>query len=235
MELSGKRILVVGGNGAFGVEFGAQLKTAGASVIGTARSQDSSVRLATDLDERLLLDLENDESITRLTNYLTSSPMPLDGIVLAAGLVAFGSIGETPFHVVERLTRVNATAQIQLVSALLSKLQGSASLGRQPFVLSISGVISERPMPSLAAYSASKTAIRGYAQAAAKELKKSGITWLDARPGHTESGLASRSIFGQSPNFGLGLSVSSVVARMVQGLVDEEADLASEAFAALGK
>lgn len=235
MELSGKRILVVGGNGAFGAEFGAQLKTAGASVIGTARSQDSSVRLATDLDERLLLDLENDESITRLTNYLTSSPMPLDGIVLAAGLVAFGSIGETPFHVVERLTRVNATAQIQLVSALLSKLQGSASLGRQPFVLSISGVISERPMPSLAAYSASKTAIRGYAQAAAKELKKSGITWLDARPGHTESGLASRSIFGQSPNFGLGLSVSSVVARMVQGLVDEEADLASEAFAALGK
>ncbi|MFM2321044.1 MAG: hypothetical protein RL612_191 [Actinomycetota bacterium] len=235
MELSGKRILVVGGNGAFGAEFGAQLKTAGASVIGTARSQDSSVRLATDLDERLLLDLENDESITRLTNYLTSSPMPLDGIVLAAGLVAFGSIGETPFHVVERLTRVNATAQIQLVSALLSKLQDSASLGRQPFVLSISGVISERPMPSLAAYSASKTAIRGYAQAAVKELKKSGITWLDARPGHTESGLASRSIFGQSPNFGLGLSVSSVVARMVQGLVDEEADLASEAFAALGK
>ena len=235
MELSGKRILVVGGNGAFGAEFGAQLKTAGASVIGTARSQDSSVRLATDLDERLLLDLENDESITRLTNYLTSSPMPLDGIVLAAGLVAFGPIGETPFQVVERLTRVNATAQIQLVSALLSKLQDSASLGRQPFVLSISGVISERPMPSLAAYSASKTAIRGYAQAAVKELKKSGITWLDARPGHTESGLASRSIFGQSPNFGLGLSVSSVVARMVQGLVDEEADLASEAFAALGK
>lgn len=235
MELSGKRILVVGGNGAFGAEFGAQLKTAGASVIGTARSQDSSVRLATDLDERLLLDLENDESITRLTNYLTSSPMPLDGIVLAAGLVAFGLISETPFNVVERLTRVNATAQIQLVSALLSKLQDSASLGRQPFVLSISGVISERPMPSLAAYSASKTAIRGYAQAAVKELKKSGITWLDARPGHTESGLASRSIFGQSPNFGLGLSVSSVVARMVQGLVDEEADLASEAFAALGK
>ena len=235
MELSGKRILVVGGNGAFGAEFGAQLKLAGASVIGTARSQESSVRLAADLDERLLLDLENDESITRLTNYLTSSPMPLDGIVLAAGLVAFGSISETPFNVVERLTRVNATAQIQLVSALLSKLQDSASLGRQPFVLSISGVISERPMPSLAAYSASKTAIRGYAQAAVKELKKSGITWLDARPGHTESGLASRSIFGQSPNFGLGLSVSSVVARMVQGLVDEEADLASEAFAALGK
>lgn len=235
MELSGKRILVVGGNGAFGAEFGKQLRAAGASVIGTARSQESSTRLAADLDERLLLDLENDESINRLTSYLISSPSSLDGVVLAAGLVAFGPISETPFQVVERLTRVNCTAQIQLVSALLGKLQASASQGREPFVLSISGVISERPMPNLAAYSASKTAIRGYAQAAAKELKKSGITWLDARPGHTESGLASRSIFGQSPNFGVGLSVSSVVARMIQGLIDEEADLASESFAALGK
>lgn len=235
MEISGKRILVVGGNGAFGEEFGKQLKSAGAQVIGTARSQESSVRLAAELDERLLLDLETDESITRLTTYLASSPAPLDGIVLAAGLVAFGPISETPMRVVEQLMRVNASAQFQVVSALLSKLQESANLGRQPFVLSLSGVISERPMASLAAHSASKTAIRGYSQAAAKELKKSGVTWLDARPGHTESGLAARSIFGQAPNFGLGLSVSSVVARIIQGLIDEEADLPSESFAALGK
>lgn len=231
MELSGKRVLVVGGNGAFGMAFGAHLKAAGASVIGTARSQESSVRLAADLDERLLLDLENDESISRLTNYLASSAAPLDGIVLAAGLVAFGPIGNTPAQITERLMRVNATAQIQLVIALLSKLQDSASQGRQPFVLSISGVISERPMANLAAYSASKTAIRGYAQAATKELKKSGINWLDARPGHTESGLATRSILGESPNFGKGMTVEHVVARMIDALRNDELDLPSEAFA----
>jgi len=235
MELSGKRILVVGGNGAFGAEFGKQLKAAGVSVIGTARSQESSIRLAADIDERLLLDLENDESISRLTNYLDSSPAPLDGIILSAGLVAFGPIGATPFHVVERLTRVNATAQIQVVSALLNKLQESASQGRQPFVLSISGVISERPMAGLSAYSASKSAIRGYAQAASKELRKFGITWLDARPGHTESGLANRSIFGESPNLGSGMTVAHVVARMIKALSNDEVDVPSEAFAELDK
>lgn len=235
MELNGKRVLVVGGNGAFGAEFCVQLKSAGASVIGTARSQDSSVRLASDLDERLLLDLEDDESIERLTAYLSSSPNPIDGIILAAGLVGFGSIGETPVDSISRLMRVNATAQIQAVTKLLNKLQESANQGRQPFVLSISGVISERPMANLAAYSASKTAIRGYAQAAAKELKKSGINWIDARPGHTESGLATRAIFGESPNFGTGFSVTQVVTRIIQGLTKDETDLPSEAFAELGK
>jgi cyclic-di-GMP-binding biofilm dispersal mediator protein len=154
---------------------------------------------------------------------------------LSAGLVAFGPIGATPFHVVERLTRVNATAQIQVVSALLNKLQESASQGRQPFVLSISGVISERPMAGLSAYSASKSAIRGYAQAASKELRKFGITWLDARPGHTESGLANRSIFGESPNLGSGMTVAHVVARMIKALSNDEVDVPSEAFAELDK
>lgn len=235
MELNGKRVLVVGGNGAFGAEFCAQLKNAGAQVIGTARSQESSVRLAADIEERLLLDLENDESIERLTAYLASSPNPLDGIVLASGLVGFGPIAETHVHSMHRLMRVNATGQINLVTKLIGKLEDSAKQGRIPFVLSISGVISERPMANLAAYSASKTALRGYAQAAAKELKTSGISWIDARPGHTESGLASRSIFGTAPNFGTGLSVNRVVSRIIEGIAKGETDLPSESFSAIGK
>ena len=51
----GKRILVVGANGAFGAEFCNQLMARGASVLGTARSADSSVRLRADLEQRLLL------------------------------------------------------------------------------------------------------------------------------------------------------------------------------------
>jgi cyclic-di-GMP-binding biofilm dispersal mediator protein len=97
-------------------------------------------------------------------------------------------------------------------------------------VVSISGVIAESPMAGLAAYSSSKTAMHGFAVAAAKELKKLGIRWLDARPGHTESGLASRAIFGQAPNFGLGMDVSHVVSRIVRGITDEEKDLPSTSF-----
>lgn len=230
VKIAGSTVLVVGANGAFGSEFSRQLIAQGGKVIGTARDADSSMRLAPDLHQRLLLNLEDPNSITTLTTYLANATENLDGIILASGLVAFGSIAETPFTVQQRLQQVNALGQFQLVSQLTKKLESSAAQGKEPFVVSISGVISEAPMPGLAAYSASKTALHGFAVAAAKELKKLGIRWLDARPGHTESGLATRAIFGTAPNFGVGMSVESVVARIIAGITADEKDLPSTTF-----
>jgi cyclic-di-GMP-binding biofilm dispersal mediator protein len=224
--LAGKHILVVGANGAFGSEFCDQLMAQGALVSGTARTAESSVRLRADLHQRLILDLESTPSIEQLVAFLRGQAEPLDGIVLASGLVAFGSMVETPQSVAARLMQVNATGQIQLASSLIEKL----SLSTEPFVVSISGVISEMPMAGLAAYSASKTAIAGYAVAAAKELRKIGISWIDARPGHTESGLAGRAIFGTAPNFGTGKTVSDVVRRIVDGIANGERELPSTTF-----
>jgi cyclic-di-GMP-binding biofilm dispersal mediator protein len=116
------------------------------------------------------------------------------------------------------------------VARLLPKLSASAAVGNEPFVLSISGVVAENPLSGLAAYSASKTALHGFALAASKELRKAGIQWVDARPGHTESGLAGRAIFGVAPNFGVGMPVAQVVARMIAGLESLEKDLPSSAF-----
>ena len=223
---AGKHILVVGANGAFGSEFCDQLMNQGALVSGTARTAESSVRLRADLHQRLILDLESASSIEQLAAFIRGQAEPLDGIVLASGLVAFGSMVDTPSAVSARLMQVNATGQIQLASALLNKL----ALSSEPFVVSISGVISELPMAGLAAYSASKTAIAGYAVAASKELRKFGINWIDARPGHTESGLAGRAIFGTAPNFGTGKMVSDVVRRIVNGIANGERDLPSTAF-----
>lgn len=222
----GKKILVVGASGAFGAEFCSQLMAQGALVAGTARSAESSVRLRADLDQRLLLDLEKSESIEQLANYLTE----LDGVIFASGLVAFGSIESTPPEVLERLMKVNALGQMQLLSRLTPRLKASAVAGREPFVLTISGVISEQPMAGLSAYSASKTALVGFASAAAKELRKDGISVIDARPGHTESGLASRAIYGTAPHFGLGKSVEAVVGRILNGVLNGEKDLPSSAF-----
>lgn len=230
VTLAGSKVLIVGANGAFGAEFCNQLISLGAHVMGTARSADSSTRLRSDLQQRLLLDLENQESINTLATYINSLPGTLDGIILASGLVAFGQISETPQNIQRKLFEVNALGQINLVSQLLSRLKASGDSGNSPFVVSISGVIAENPMAGLAAYSASKTALHGYANAAGKELKKLGIRWLDARPGHTESGLASRAIFGQAPNFGTGLGVSQVVSRIIRGITDDEKDLPSTSF-----
>ncbi len=230
VNIAGSTVLVVGANGAFGSEFSRQIIAQGGKVIGTAKDAATSMRLAPDLHQRLLLNLEDPNSITTLTTYLANAAENLDGIILASGLVAFGSIAETPFAVQQRLQQVNAIGQFQLISQLIPKLAAAATSESSPFVVSISGVIAESPMAGLAAYSSSKTAMHGFAVAAAKELKKLGIRWLDARPGHTESGLASRAIFGQAPKFGTGMDVTHVVSRIVRGITDDEKDLPSTSF-----
>jgi cyclic-di-GMP-binding biofilm dispersal mediator protein len=87
-------------------------------------------------------------------------------------------------------------------------------------------------MAGLAAYSASKAALYGYAQAAARELRRAQIRWIDARPGHTETGLAGRAIFGVAPAFGQGHTADKVVARIVEAISNDEKDLPSGSFTA---
>ena len=229
-ELRGRQILVVGASGAFGNEFCTQLEAAGAKVIGTARNADSASRLQPQLEQRLLLNLEDPQSIQTLATYLTASQTTIDGIVLASGLVAFGSVAETSAAVLQRLTQVNTLGQIDLVQQLLPALVQSTAAGRSPFVVSISGVIAERPMAGISAYSASKAALHAYATAAQREYQKLGIRWLDARPGHTESGLANRAIAGTAPNFGVGMAVELVIGRIIKAVLDDEKDLPSGSF-----
>ena len=213
--LENKTILVIGATGGLGRHFVQQLGESGAVVI-SASSSD--------------VNLENAESIERFAKHVSANHGSVDGVVLASGLVAFGSIAETPAEVRERLMRVNFLGQTDLVSALLPALTSSAEAGNAPFVVSISGVIAESPMAGLAAYSASKTALLGYAQAAARELRRASIRWIDARPGHTETGLATRAIFGQAPAFGAGLEPAAVVARMIEAIKNDEKDLPSGSF-----
>jgi cyclic-di-GMP-binding biofilm dispersal mediator protein len=180
-ELQGRQILVVGASGAFGNEFCTQLEAAGAKVIGTARNADSASRLQPQLEQRLLLNLEDPQSIQTLATYLTASQTTIDGIVLASGLVAFGSVAETSAAVLQRLTQVNTLGQIDLVQQLLPALVQSTAAGRSPFVVSISGVIAERPMAGLSAYSASKAALHAYATASASTKNLAFGGWMLVR------------------------------------------------------
>jgi cyclic-di-GMP-binding biofilm dispersal mediator protein len=213
--LANKTVLVIGYTGGLGSQITQQLQAAGASVLGASRAQ---------------FDLNNEMSIEQFCAAVNSADTKIDGLVLAAGLVAFGSIAETPIEITSRLMQVNFLGQVSLVQKLMGKLNESVNSGNEPFIVSISGVIAEKPMAGLAPYSASKTALHGYSQAASRELLKAGISWIDARPGHTETGLADRAIFGTAPNFGSGLTAEGVARRIVAAIINDEKDLPSTSF-----
>ncbi|KZX19732.1 SDR family NAD(P)-dependent oxidoreductase [Rathayibacter tanaceti] len=116
------------------------------------------------------------------------------------------------------------------MTAALPALAASASAGRQPFALTISGVVAEAPTAGLAAYSASKAALHAFVKASAKEYRRAGVLLLDARPGHTETELSRHPLAGEAPRFGAGLVPQAVVDRLLTAIVDAEPDLPPAAF-----
>jgi short-subunit dehydrogenase len=229
-NLVGRNILVIGGSGALGGLIVQSLASQGAFVSATATSLESAGRIPAQASPRLLLDFAQPESIDVLTTYLLESGAPIDGVVNAAGVVGFGAIADLEAGAFENMMQINTTGPIQLLSKLLPALLASAAKGNEPFFLNISGVVAEQPMPGLAAYSASKAAMYAFNQAASRELRREGIRVIDARPGHTETGLAGRAVFGTAPAFPTGMDAAAVANRIVQAIQQDEKDLPSSAF-----
>lgn len=225
MEIANKRFLVVGASGVLGGEIVKLLTEKGAIVSGSASSNDSAAKIPAKVEVRLLLDLTSTESIKTLSDYLIAAT-ELDGIINAAGVVAFGEVKDLTAETVGKLMAINASGPMQLFSALTAKLAEK----EESVVVNITGVVAETPLPGIAAYSASKFAIDGFLAAAAREWRRQGIRAISARPGHTETGLASRAIAGEAPKFPEGMTAQHVAQRIVAAIENDEKELPSTAF-----
>lgn len=229
-DLKSKNILVMGASGVLGSTITTKIASLGATVLATSSSLESAERVPHAGNPRLLLDLTNAESIQVLVNYLLESGAKIDGIVNATGVVAFGNFSELDAETLKKLFAVNAIGPIALIQGLLPALKTSAAEGNAPFIVNISGVVAESPMAGLAAYSSSKAALYAFSQAVSRELRRDGIRVIDARPGHTETGLAGRAIAGVAPNFPQGMTADHVAERIVKAIVEDEKDLPSSSF-----
>ncbi len=225
--MQGNTVLVIGANGVFGRLTAEKLMAMGANVIGTARSNESAANLPAGLTQGLLLDLESAESIATLTGYLSTSGVQLDGIINLAGVVGFGSVTDTTARDAQRLMQVNHLGASAVISALLPVLAKSE---REPFVLSITGVVAEKVFSGMAAYVASKTAHSTWLKALNLEARRMKIRVIDVRPGHTETGLASRAVFGVAPAFPEGMTAKHVVDKIVDAITSGATELASTDF-----
>ena len=228
-ELNGSTILVVGATGGLGREIARALSAAGATLVLSAR--DSADLAALGVPGAIVpADLTDPAAISRLVEEATSVTGGLDGVVVAAGVVAFGPVTALSPATIERLFAVNTVAPMLLLQAAHTALAASAAAGRSPFLLTLSGVVSESPTANLAAYSASKAAIAAFGAAAGRELRRAGIRIIDARPGHTETALSTHPIAGETPRLPRGLDPADVAARIVRAILTDERDLPSTAF-----
>lgn len=229
-DLQGHSILIVGATGVLGTLTARRLAEAGAllTLHGRDEGRVASLGIA---GTAVSGDLRDEATAAGAVDAAIATHGRLDGVVIASGVVAFGAVGTVPDDVLLDLFRINAIAPIRVIQAALPHLVAAAGEGRSPFVLTISAVVAEQPTAGMAAYSASKAALTAFDTAAARELRRSGIRLIDARPPHTETGLADRPIAGAAPKLPQGLDPDAVAARMVAAIENGETDLPSSAFA----
>ncbi len=228
-DVAGASVLVAGASGGLGAPLARQLAAAGALLTLTARDAGRLSDLGVD-GVCVPADLRRAGVAETVVERAVGAHGRLDAIVFAAGAVAFGPAAETPDDILISLFTLNTLAPIRLLRAARPHLEASAKSGGSPFVVHISAVVAETPMPGMAAYSASKAALAAFDTAAARELRRSRIRLVDARPPHTETGLAGRPLHGSAPRLPHGLDPESVATRIMLGIANDETDLPSSAF-----
>ena len=217
-ELIGKHIVIVGASGVLGSKLAIQLSQSGVQVSAIVR--DSSRIDHSAISRYALADITDSAALRNAFVELS----PFDGVINAAGVVAFGNLSELDDHTLTQLFAVNAIAPIVMLR------ESAAHITSGGFFLNISAVVAQQPMAGMAAYSASKAGVWGAMFAATRELRRQQIDVIDVRPPHTETGLASRPLAGTAPKLPTGLDPESVAARIIMAIKDGERDLPVESF-----
>lgn len=224
MDFHGKKILVIGASGVFGSLIAQTLVANGAHVYGSAKDASSAGRVPAQVSTKLLLDLEKQASTEAVINYLSTET--LHGVINASGMVGFGRANETSSHDAARLMQINHLGPAAVISGLYESLKRAEG----SFVAGITGVVAEKVFPGMSAYTVSKTAHSAFLSSIALEWRRDKIQITEARPGHTETGLATRALFGQAPAFPQGMTTEHVVEVILQGIGNGTPLLSSDAF-----
>jgi cyclic-di-GMP-binding biofilm dispersal mediator protein len=220
-------VLVLGGSGSLGLRIARDLAERGALI--TLAGRDAALLAAAGNtvpgSATCVFDLRRAEQARWPIDAAIAAHGRLDGVVNAAGSVAFGPLSETPSTVINEIVEVNLTGPLRVFREALRSMDGG-------FILTISGVVATMPTAGMVAYSAAKAGLAAGTMALAREVRRAGVTVIDAQPPHTETGLVERALSGDAPNFPQGLDPDLVAIRIVRGIVERERVIPADAFGA---
>ena len=218
-----RSVLIAGGSGGLGAAIASELAARGDVLTLVARNADrlGAVPVAA---KRLALDLRDPRNADIAVEAAVDHGGGLDVVVNAVGVVAFGNVVDLSLDTMEELFLTNTFVPIALAKAALTYLRAGG------VIVNISGVIAEQNLPGMAAYGASKAAVASFDEALAREARRAKVRVIDARPPHTETGLADRAIEGQAPRMPEGLPPETVAKVIAEAIDGDVTDLPSRAF-----
>lgn len=192
VDLSGKRILVVGASTGIGKQTAITLSTVGAKVTLVARNEENLQKALAELEgdghDYFVSDVSNVETIEALVKEVVAKDGPLDGMVYSAGIGAAIPLAQSKPEKVQDAFNVNFFGFFETVRQVSRR--GRFNPGMR--IVGVSSCASLRGDKSKAIYSSSKSAMDSAVRCMAKELAEKEICINTVAPSMTATELYNR-------------------------------------------
>ncbi|WP_445364074.1 SDR family NAD(P)-dependent oxidoreductase [Microbulbifer sp. ANSA003] len=196
-----KTIAITGGTAGIGLATAKHFLTEGWQVIITGRNAEKLEQTAEDIAGLFgssgqltchLCDSGQLDQIEQLGNKLQNDEVKLDALILNAGIFKPGIFEETDEALFDHTFDINVKGPFFTLQKLLPVMNNPSS------VVLLSSIAVEKTFSGTSAYSASKSAIEGYAQVLNAELAVRGIRINSVRPGITLTEIQEKAGMSQS-------------------------------------
>jgi len=205
-----KTVLITGCSSGYGLGTARHFHAQGWNVIATMRTPQEDLLPRSERLRVLPLDVTQPDSIAAAIK----AAGPIDVLVNNAGLGLFGAFEATPMATVREIFETNTFGMMAMAQAVLPQFRARKS----GLVINVTSTVTLAPMPLVAAYTASKTAIEGFSGSLALELAPFNVGVKLVEPG-----------YGPNTQF------TANGAERMQGLITETyAPFAQAIFAGLG-
>lgn len=175
MDLTGKRILVMGATGGMGVETAVQLSKLGANVVICGRNEEKLNRVFEKLEgnghAQYVLDLNDIDEIEKVIGKMVNECGVFNGVAFCAGIAPMRPLKMTKRANMIEVMDANLFSFIEIVRCITKK----GSFADEGSIVAISSTASIQGKQSKVAYSASKAALDGAIRCLVCDLKKKKI------------------------------------------------------------
>lgn len=161
-------VVITGATGGFGRLFAQEFAARGHALLLHGRSPERLAALAEALPVRyqcIAGDLAEEGTVARIAEAVQADAEPLAGLVNNAGFGRWGAFADLDWAEQRRVLRVDLEAPMALVHALVPRL-----VQTRGFLVQVSSLAGEMPMPFMSSYGAAKAALTSFSEALRAEL-----------------------------------------------------------------
>ena len=202
-------ILITGCSSGFGLETARTFLGRDWTVIATMRAPREDVLPRSDRLRILPLDVADTDSIARAVD----AAGPIDVLVNNAGVGLLNALEGVSMDMAREVFETNTLGTIAMTQAVLPGFRER----RSGVVVNVTSSVTQRPLPLLSVYTASKAAVNAFTESLALELEQFGVRVRLVIPGR-----APQTSFGANARARMGMTVP-----------DAYADLAAQVFAGM--